>query len=178
MSFIQQRSFIATLSSITPGYEGILDSFERKTVPASRCNHWLTLSSLGEGSSQQRFWFGYHDGKDAGYRVMTVESEDGTSHQDIWDLGIGNCVGYYPKVDTPLSWRIWVSGKKLGTPEVTDYSNVTIAAVGSVPLGIRDRKPWEDKWVSAGGPIKLIMRLSISEVNVPNFENYAQFRRR
>jgi hypothetical protein len=32
------------------------------------------------------------------------------------------------------------------------YSGVTIAAVGSVPLGVRDRKSWEDHYVSAGAP--------------------------
>ena len=178
MSFIQQRSFIATLTSTTPGYEGILDSVESKTTPASRCNSWLTVTTEYSVSSQQRFWFGYYEGENPGYRIVTVESEAGASHKDSWDLGRGDCVGYYPTVSKPLLWRIWVNGRALGDPEVTDYSGVTIAAVGSVPIGVRNRKSWEDRYVFAGAPNKLIMQMRVSEVNVPEFNNYSLFRRR
>ncbi|MFB6399748.1 hypothetical protein [Pseudomonas putida] len=177
MSFIQERSFIATLTSTTPGYQGILDSVEFKTMPASRCNNWLTVASPYSVRAQQRFWFGYFESDRPGYRIVTVESEAGASHRDTWDLGSGNCVGYYPKVAKPLLWRIWVSGQALAIPEVSEYSGVTIAAVGSVPLGVRDRKSWEDHYVSAGAPNKLIMQMCISEVNVPYFDSYSMFRR-
>ncbi len=177
MRFIQERSFIATLSSTTPGYEGVLDSVEFKSVPASRCNNWLTLTSHFSVQAQQRFWFGYYEGADPGYKVVTVESEAGASHRDIWGLGRGDCVGYYVKVAKPLLWRIWVDGQKLAIPEVSDYSQVTIAAVGSVPLGVRNRKSWEDRYVSAGAPNKLIMRMNVSEVNVPSFDKFSMFRR-
>ncbi|MNE90491.1 hypothetical protein D3C80_1880090 [compost metagenome] len=107
-----------------------------------------------------------------------MESEEGASHKDTWGLGGGDCVGYYPKVAKPLLWRIWVSGQALAIPEVTDYLGVTIAAVGSVPIGVRNRKPWEDHYVSAGAPNKLIMRMCVSEVNVPSFDSFSMFRRR
>jgi len=178
MSFIQERSFIATLTSTTPGYEGILDSVESKTIPALRGNSWLTVASAQSVSAQQRFWFGYYEGDRPGYRIVTVESEEGASHKDTWGLGGGDCVGYYPKVAKPLLWRIWVSGQALAIPEVTDYLGVTIAAVGSVPIGVRNRKPWEDHYVSAGAPNKLIMRMCVSEVNVPSFDSFSMFRRR
>nr|WP_225780501.1 hypothetical protein [Pseudomonas sp. Marseille-Q3773] len=176
MSFIQHRSFIATLTSTTPGYEGILDSVESKTIPASRRNSWLTVASEHAVGSQQRFWFGYYEGKQPGYRIVTVESEKGASHKDTWDLGSGDRVGYYPKVATPLLWRIWVNGKVLANPEATDYPGMTIATVGSVPIGVRNRKSWEDHYVSAGAPNKLILLMSIREVNVPSFDSYSMFR--
>jgi len=178
MSFIQERSFIATLNSTTPGYEGILDSVECKTVPASRCNSWLTVSSELSVATQQRFWFGYYEGSNPGYRIMTVESEEGASHKDTWDLGSGNCVGYYPKVSKPLLWRIWVDGRALAMPEVTDYSGVTMAAVGSVPIRVSNCSSVEDRYVSAGAVNKLIMLMRVSEVNVPSFDSFSMFRRR
>ncbi|MDM3887930.1 hypothetical protein QSV36_20385 [Pseudomonas sp. BCRC 81390] len=178
MSFIQARSFIATLTSTTPGCEGILDSVESRTIPASRCNNWLTVSSALSVGSQQRFWFGYYEGRQPGYSIVTVESEAGASHKDTWDLGSGYCVGYYPKVANPLLWRIRVNGQALAKPEVADYSGVTIAAMGSAEIGVRNRKSWEDCYVRAGAPIKLIMLMRVSEVNVPSFDRYAMFRRR
>ncbi|MFJ4065065.1 hypothetical protein ACIPW4_07170 [Pseudomonas sp. NPDC089996] len=178
MPLIQERSFIATLTSTTPGYEGILDSVESKTIPASRCNDWLTVAPGHSVASQQRFWFGYYEGMQPGYRILTVESEEGASHRDAWDLGRGDCVGYYAKVSTPLLWRIWVKGEALAIPEVSEYAGVTIAAVGSVPIGVRNRKRWEDRYVSAGAPNKLIMLMNVSEVNVPDFDSFSRFRRR
>ncbi|MCE5977288.1 hypothetical protein [Pseudomonas sp. JR33AA] len=178
MSYIQERSFIATLSSTTPGYEGILDSVESETIPASRCNSWLTVSSPLTVGSPQRFWFGYYEGENPGYRIVTVESEDGASHRDFLALSSGNYIGYYVRVKKPLLWRIWVSGKKLEVPVVGVYSGVTIAAVGSVPIGVRNWRAWEDWYVSAGAPNKLIMRMNVSEVNVPGFDSYKNFRRR
>lgn len=178
MSFIQERSFIATLNSTTPGYEGILDSVECKTVPASRCNSWLTVSSEFSVAKQQRFWFGYYDGTNPGYRIMTVESEDGASHKDNWDLSSNSYVGYYTKVSKPLLWRISVNGQSLAMPEVTDYSDVTMAAVGSAPLGVSNSSSWEDRFVRAGAANKLIMLMHVTEVNVPSFDSFSMFRRR
>jgi hypothetical protein len=178
MPLIQERSFIATLTSTTPGYEGILDSVESTTTPASRCNSWLTVGSAQGIALQQRFWFGYYGGERPGYRVMTVESEERASHMDSWDLGRGDCVGYFTKVAKPLLWRVWVNGEALAIPVVSEYSGVTIAAVGSVPIGVRHRKPWEDHYVSAGAPNKLIMKMNVIEVNVSDFDSFSMFRRR
>jgi len=178
MQFIQERSFIATLSSTTPGYEGILDSVESKTIPSSRGDDWLTVSTCSSVGSQQLFWFGYYAGKDPGYKVVTVESEEGASHLKTWGLGSGNCVGYYLAPGKPLLWRIWVNGQKLEIPQVCEYSGVTIAAVGSVPIGVRNRKSYEDRYVSAGAPNKLIMQMRVCEVNVPSFDSFSMFRRR
>ena len=178
MSFIQERSFIATLNSTTPGYEGILDSVESKTVPASRCNSWLTVSSEFSVAAQQRFWFGYYDGTNPGYRIMTVESEEGASHNDTWDMSSNSYVGYYTKVPKPLLWRISVDGRSLAMPEITDYSGVTMAAVGSAPLGLNSRSSWEDHFVRAGAANKLIMLMRVTEVNVPSFDSFSMFRRR
>ncbi|MOA65401.1 hypothetical protein D3C78_1917780 [compost metagenome] len=57
---------------------------------------------------------------------------------------------------------------------------VTIAAVGSVPIGVRNRKSWEDRYVQAGGPNKLVMSLGVDHVNVPLFDAFGklfQYRR-
>ncbi|MNJ60714.1 MULTISPECIES: hypothetical protein [Pseudomonas] len=180
MQYIQERSFIATLTSITPGNEGILDSVEGNHVPAQRTHTWLTITSPFSVESQQRFWFGYFDGQNAGYQVRTVASGNGTSHYDVWDLSTNNFVGYYPKSDNPVLWRVRVDGQKIGIPECGTY-NVTLAAPGQLLFGVRKReKQWQDRYVEvdADAKIKLLIEMDVLEVNVPLFDEYSKFLRR
>jgi len=179
MQYIQERSFIATLTSVTPGCEGVLDSVEVGT-PTRRKNAWLTVSSPGLVGAQQRFWFGYFDCESAGYQVRTVESEEGASHCDIWGLNANNYIGYYTKSDDPVLWRVRVDGTKIGTPECGTY-NVTLAAPGQAVFGVRKRdKVWEDRFVEADADakIKLLIKMDVLEVNVPLFDQYSKFLRR
>ncbi|WP_462401867.1 hypothetical protein [Pseudomonas sp. Marseille-QA0332] len=176
MQYIQQRSFIATLTSRTPGYEGILDSVELTSNSMFERKHeWLTVSSMHSVQSQQRFWFGYFDGEYPGYRVRAVEFAEGDAHYEAWDLK-GNWVGYYLTRPEPVLWRLWAHGERLGVPEVGGQEGVTIAAVGSVPLGVRNRKVYENRYVQAGGANKLIMCLGVEHVNVPLFDGFDRLR--
>ncbi|MHC2145588.1 hypothetical protein [Pseudomonas sp. 210_17 TE3656] len=173
MRYIQERSFIATLTSATPGYEGILDSVEGG-APSQRKNDYLTVSGVSSVESQQRFWFGYFDGENPGYRVRAVAFADEDAHYEVWELGSDGRVGYYVKPKNPVLWRIWANGSKFGVPVRGSQEGVTIAAVGSVPIGVRNRKSWEDRYVQAGGPNKLVMSLGVDHVNVPLFDAFGK----
>jgi hypothetical protein len=173
MHYVQERSFIASLTSTAPGFEGVLDSVEHSTHEGTlRKNAWLTVSEASTVEAQQRFWFGYFDGENPGYRVRAVEFFDGQAHYEAWDLSRGNNVGYYLTRKDPLLWRIWANGNKFGVPKCGAQEGVTIAAVGSVPIGLRNRKPWENRYVEAGAPNKLIMCLGVEHVSVPLFDGF------
>lgn len=176
MQFVQERSFIATLTSITPGNEGILDSVEGS--PSQRKNEWLTISTPSTVGSQQRFWFGYFDGDNAGYQVRTVKSEDGASHHDLLGVNRNGFVGYYVKGDDPVLWRVRVDGAKIGTLQRGTHT-VTIAAPGMAYFGVRKRdKVWEDRYVEVDedAKVKLLIKMDVQEVNVPLFEQFSMFR--
>ena len=174
MTYIQERSFIASLTSTTPGHEGILDSVEYSTEHGTRRNNeWLTLTSPWSVESQQRFWFGYFDGDKPGYQVRTIGLADGDAHYHTWDLSHGNNIGYYVNRKTPVLWRIWTQGEKLGVPDLGKYEEVTMAAVGSVPIGVRTRNPIENRYVQAGARHKLIMTLDVEHTAVPLFDSYS-----
>jgi len=177
MQYIQKRSFIATLTSVTPGYEGVLDSVEVGS-PSRRKNAWLTVASPYHVVTQQRFWFGYFDGKKAGYQVRTVESDSGDSHYSIWGLSTNNYVGYYVKSTNPVLWGVRVDGAKIGEPERRVYEDVTLEAPSKELLGVRTRKSWEDHYVEVDAPNKLLMRMDVMEVNVALFDQYSKFLRR
>lgn len=91
MQYLQNRSFIASLTSTTPGYEGIIDSVEYSTHGGTqRKNEWLTVAAPSTVEFQQRFWFGYHDGAKPGYQIRTIEFGPGQAHYQTWDLSYGN----------------------------------------------------------------------------------------
>ncbi|EKT4466992.1 hypothetical protein QEL93_002399 [Pseudomonas putida] len=176
MRFIQERSFIATFTSVTPGYLGILDSVEG--TPGERKNAWLTIGSPSCVKEQQRFWFGYYEGQDAGYQVRTVMSGDDSAHRTIWDLSFNKSVGYYQKSDKPVLWRVRVEGAKLQMPEVRIYEDVTLAMPGQAMMSVANRAPWDEHYVGIGRPNTLYFRMDVQETNVPEFVSFDQYRRR
>ena len=176
MGFVQERSYIATFTSMTPGYPGILDSIEG--TPGERKNAWLTIASACSLQEQQRFWFGYYDGPDAGYQVRTVMSATDGSHRDIWDLSFNKSVGYYPKSKKPILWRVRVDGTKLKMPEPRIYENVTLAMPGQAMMSVATRAPWDEHYVGINRPNTLYFRMDIQETNVPEFISFDQYRRR
>ncbi|PSS58043.1 hypothetical protein C6382_05925 [Pseudomonas sp. BBP2017] len=133
----------------------------------------MTVSAFSSVESQQRFWFGYFAGENPGYRVRAVGGSNGDAHYDAWDLSANGYVGYYPTSKKPVLWRLWVNGAS-GVPTRGAQEGVTIAAVGSVPIGVRNRKSWEDRYVQAGAPNKLIMSLGVEHVNVPLFDSWSK----
>ncbi|UBM24522.1 hypothetical protein K8374_19465 [Pseudomonas sp. p1(2021b)] len=176
MRFIQERSFIATFTSVTPGYLGVLDSVEG--LPGERKNAWLTIAPPGKVQDPQRFWFGYFEGQDAGYQVRTVMSGANDSHHDIWGLNFNKSVGYYTKSDKPILWRVRVEGAKLKMPEARIYEDVTLAIPGQAMMSVATRAPWEEHYVGIGRPNTLYFRMDIQETNVPEFVSFDQYRRR
>ncbi|MDH0302742.1 MULTISPECIES: hypothetical protein [unclassified Pseudomonas] len=176
MRYVQERSFLATLTSVTPGYEGPLDSVEG--VPLERRNNWLTIAPPGSVETQQRFWFGYFQGSDAGYQIRTVESGPGGSHYAIWDLNIGNAIGFYLKSKKPILWRVRVDDAKLQRPELRTYGNVTLAAPSRAMVGVANRSPWDDHYVGVNRPNLLHLRMEVLQVDCQVFDAYDQFRRR
>lgn len=170
MKYVQARSFIARLSSMTPGKEGILDSVEWESGANARKNNWLTLSSEWSVAHQQRFWFGYYEGRDPGYVIRTVRLEDGDDDFSPWDLSRNGYVGYYVTSRNPVRWRIWNHGQVFGLPLAGRCEQITIAAVGSVPLGIRKQPRFEEQYIQAGAAIKLILCLDIDHTDVPEFD--------
>ncbi|AGZ36903.1 hypothetical protein C4Q28_05960 [Pseudomonas sp. SWI6] len=176
MKYVQDRSFIATFTSVTPGYEGWLDSMEG--TPRERRCQWLTVSSSSEVKSPQRFWFGYFEGDRHGYQVRAVESGEGYAHYDIWDLSGQSYIGYYAKSDEPVSWRVRVDGTKIEQPQIQVYQGVTLAAPGLAMVSVANRKPWDDHYVGVGKPNVLTFEMAVQDVNVPNFSNVSLYRRR
>ncbi|MBF8743484.1 hypothetical protein [Pseudomonas guariconensis] len=176
MRFVQERSFIATFVSMTPGYPGTLDSIEGS--PAARRNAWLTVDSRTTGLEPQQFWFGYFEGGDAGYQVRTVMSGPDGSHHDFWDLSFNKSVGYYIDSKNPILWRVRVDGAKLKMPEQRIYEGVTLAAPGQAMLSVANRAPWDEHFVGVGKPNTLYFRMDVREVNVPEFVRFDQYRRR
>lgn len=120
---------------------------------------------------QQRFWFGYYEGKDPGYVIRTVRIEDSDDYFSPWDLSRNGYVGYYPTSKNPVRWRIWNDGQALGLPLAGRSEKITIAAVGSTFLGIRNRPSYEEQFVQAGASNKLIMCLDIEHTDVPEFNH-------
>lgn len=175
MHYVQERSFIATFSTETLGFTGILDSFEG--TPRTRQNNWLTVVESGLTVAPQQFWFGYFEGEDSGYQVLTIASEAGASHKDYWDLSSNSHVGYYVTSKKPVLWRVRVDGSKIVQPECGECEGVTLAARGQALLSARERPRWEDHWVAVNAPIKLEFTMNVTEVDVPRFENFAQYRR-
>ncbi|QVM92361.1 hypothetical protein JYG34_04855 [Pseudomonas entomophila] len=176
MRYIQDRSFIATLTSVTPDYPGHLDSVEG--TPRERRNAWLTVTSPGAIETQQRFWFGYFEGRDAGYQVRTLESAPGGSHYAIWDLDFQNYIGYYPSSKSPTLWRVRVDGTKLKQPEQRLYQGVTLAAPALAMLSVANRPAWDDHYVGVNKPNPLIFKMDVLQVNVAVFDHPAKFRQR
>jgi hypothetical protein len=176
MRYIQERSFIATVTSRTPGYEGLLDSFEFNDDSVyQRTHRWLSICPFSTVEQPQRFWFGYYDGDRPGYRVRAVEFADGDAHYQAWELS-GQWVCYHATVRHPVLWRLWAHGNPFGVPTGGVQDGITVAAVGSVPLGVRNRKTWENRYVEAGAANKLFLSLNIEHVGVQAFDSFARFR--
>ncbi|MCG8294553.1 hypothetical protein [Pseudomonas entomophila] len=176
MRYVQERSFLATLTSVTPEYPGNLDSVEG--TPQTRRNRWLTIAPSGQIESQQRFWFGYFEDIDAGYQVRTVESSSGGSHYAIWDLDFQNYIGFYLTSKKPILWRVRIDGAKLGRPEQRVYDGVTLAAPGLATLGVANRASWDDHYVGVNKPNPLSLRMNILQVGVALFDSPLKFRQR
>jgi len=176
MRYIQERSFIASVTSRTPGYEGVLDSFEITANSVyQRTHRWLSVCPFSAVEQPQRFWFGYYEGDRPGYRVRAVEFTDGDAHYEAWELS-KQWVGYDLTARHPVLWRLWAHGDSFGVPATGVQDGITIAAVGSVPLGVRDRKAWENRYVEAGAANKLFLSLGIEHVGVQAFDSFTQLR--
>ena len=173
MQYLQNRSFIASLTSTTPGYEGIIDSVEYSTHEGTqRKNEWLTVAAPSTVEFQQRFWFGYYDGAKPGYQIRTIEFGPGQAHYQTWDLSYGNNVGFYKDVKSPILWRVWTNGEKLGIPVCQAYEGVNIAPISRSSIGVRDRSARENRYVEVGVANKLFMTLCVEHVDVPLFDGY------
>jgi hypothetical protein len=172
--YVQERSFIATFTSVTPGYEGWLDSIEG--LPAERRNQWLTVRKQTDSlQSQQRFWFGYFKGRDEGYQVRTVQTDASSSHYAIWDVGLQNAIGYYLKSSNPIYWRVRVDGVKIQLPEVANYENVTLAAPHQAMFSCATRPSWDDQYVGLNRKHVLEFVMNVEEVAVANFDSIHEF---
>ncbi|QXH34991.1 hypothetical protein [Pseudomonas muyukensis] len=176
MRYVQERSFIATFLSTTPGYSGYLDSVEG--LPRTRRNNWLTLTSPFSAEPPQRFWLGYFEGRDAGYQVRTLESAPGDSHHAIWDLSFSNSIGFYVSSTNPVLWRVRVDDAKLQVPEQRTYRNVTLAAPGKALLSVATRDSWDDHYVGIKRPNPLTFTMDVLEVGCALFDSHLKFRRR
>ncbi|WP_145185116.1 MULTISPECIES: hypothetical protein [unclassified Pseudomonas] len=175
MTYVQERSFIATFTSVTPGYEGWLDSLEGS--PTERRNQWLTVRADTAGfQTQQGFWFGYYQGDVEGYQVRTVAFDSSNSHYDLWGLSLRNSVGYYAKSTHPISWRVRLGGVKIVRPEVGQYDDVTLAAPARAMLSCATRPAWDDHYVGVGKKNVLQFRMDIREVGVARFDSPAMYR--
>lgn len=174
MHYIQERSFIATVTCQTPGYEGLLDSFEITSDSIyQRTHRWLSICPFSTVEQPQQFWFGYYEADRPGYQVRAVESQDGDAHYHAWELS-DNWVGYDSIKRRPVLWRLWAHGNPFGVPECGAHDGITVAAVGSVPLGVRNRKAWENRYVEAGAANKLFLRLGIGHTGVLEFDRFSR----
>ncbi|WMW05237.1 hypothetical protein [Pseudomonas entomophila] len=176
MRYIKDRSFLATLTSVTSDYPGNLDSVEG--MPHKRGNAWLTVTPPGRIETQQCFWFGYFEGGDAGYQIRTVESAPGDSHYAIWDLDFQNYIGYYLTSKNPILWRVRVGDRKLQLPEQRTYDGVTLAAPGRALLSVANRPTWDDHYVGVNKPNPLLFEMNVLQVGVALFDSPTKFRQR
>ena len=174
MRYVQERSFLATLTSVTPDYPGRLDSIEG--TPQVRRNRWLTIAPSGHFAPPQQFWFGYFEGDDAGYQVRTVESSPGGSHYAIWDLDFQNYIGFYLTSKAPVLWRVRVDDAKLRLPEQRLYEGVTLAAPGSATLAVANRAFWDDHYVGVNKPNPLKFKMDVLQTGVALFDSPSKFR--
>jgi len=140
-----------------------------------RTHRWLSVCPFSAVEQPQRFWFGYYEGDRPGYRVRAVEFTDGDAHYEAWELS-KQWVGYDLTARHPVLWRLWAHGDPFGVPATGVQDGITIAAVGSVPLGVRDRKAWENRYVEAGAANKLFLSLGIEHVGVQAFDSFTQLR--
>jgi hypothetical protein len=179
MKYRQELSFIATLTSQTPGFEGIIDSVEYASgqVISSR-GDWLTLT-VDSNLKQQQFWFGcFEEGGKLRFRIKTfTPDQDLNLHHKILALSHNAYVGLYPaKKSTEALWILRSPGGLFDMPTVGRHQGIIVTTLDQRAWGPSQgrsaRDPLSNCYVRIAAK-PLVLSLGVERTGVPLFDSFA-----
>ena len=172
-------SFIATLASETPGFEGIIDSVEYKPghVNFTR-GEWLTITDE-QSVPAQKFWFGcFEVGGKLRFKIKTfTPDQDLNLHFRAVGLSYNDYAGLYvTERNGSAYWRLRSPHGNFDTPTVGTHRDLCLLTADKRVMGPSQggkvRKPLDNCYVQiASRPLALA--LNIEHSGVPLFDSFA-----